>query len=151
MMPHLGVLSTVYPEAAWQVFDKDCLIRLGTVIAPTGRANDGEEVLDVEMEMPDGSSIKETVEFGTIKRIMLPEREKTKATISVKRGFTIGPEGQRRIEAELIGGIVGIIIDARGRPLLLPKENSERRDKLVEWAKSLDLYPESIYQTVKEG
>ncbi|UCH02058.1 MAG: glutamate mutase L [Candidatus Bathyarchaeota archaeon] len=150
MMPHLGVLATVHPEAAWQIFDKDCLIRLGTVIAPTGLAKDGEEILDIEMEMPDGSSVKETVEFGAIKRIMLPEREKTKATISVRRGFTIGPEGQRRIEADLIGGIVGIVIDARGRPLTFPKDDSERIGKLVEWAKSLDLYPESIYQTVKE-
>jgi uncharacterized protein (TIGR01319 family) len=34
MMPQLGVLSTVLPEAAAQVFERDCLIRLGTVIAP---------------------------------------------------------------------------------------------------------------------
>jgi hypothetical protein len=38
MMPQLGVLSTVLPEAATQVFDRDCLIRLGTVVAPGGTA-----------------------------------------------------------------------------------------------------------------
>ncbi len=37
MMPHLGVLSTAFPDIAWNVFDKDCLVRLGTVIAPSGR------------------------------------------------------------------------------------------------------------------
>jgi len=54
MMPHLGVLSTVYPEATWQIFDKDCLVRLGTVIAPIGTAKKGEVVMDVKLEMPDG-------------------------------------------------------------------------------------------------
>ncbi|MGB2989555.1 MAG: glutamate mutase L, partial [Candidatus Zixiibacteriota bacterium] len=33
MMPQLGVLSTVHAKAATQVFDKDCLIHLGTCIA----------------------------------------------------------------------------------------------------------------------
>ena len=28
MMPHLGLLSTVHPEASWQIFDKDCLVRV---------------------------------------------------------------------------------------------------------------------------
>ena len=33
MMPQLGVLSSIHPEAAVEVFNKDCLIRLGTCIA----------------------------------------------------------------------------------------------------------------------
>ncbi|MCX7933735.1 MAG: glutamate mutase L, partial [Planctomycetota bacterium] len=36
MMPHLGVLSTVHPAAAAEVFEKDCLIPLGTALAPAG-------------------------------------------------------------------------------------------------------------------
>src|SRR5437868_5191178 len=47
MMPQLGILSTVLPEAATQVFDRDCLIRLGTVIAPVGTARPGEEIATV--------------------------------------------------------------------------------------------------------
>jgi uncharacterized protein (TIGR01319 family) len=38
MAPHLGVLSTVNPRAATEVFEKDCLIFLGTCIAPRGTA-----------------------------------------------------------------------------------------------------------------
>ena len=34
MMPQLGILSTVHEKAAMQVFDRDCLIKLGTAIAP---------------------------------------------------------------------------------------------------------------------
>ena len=40
MMPHLGVLSTIHPAAATEVFEKDCLVRLGTCVAPVGQAWD---------------------------------------------------------------------------------------------------------------
>src|SRR5215831_4317647 len=36
MMPHLGVLAQVHPQAALEVFEKDCLIYLGTCIAAKG-------------------------------------------------------------------------------------------------------------------
>ncbi|MCJ7634570.1 glutamate mutase L, partial [Candidatus Bathyarchaeota archaeon] len=36
MMPHLGVLSTVNRKAAVQIFEKDCLVKLGTCIALKG-------------------------------------------------------------------------------------------------------------------
>src|SRR5690606_7685603 len=49
MMPQLGVLSTVQPEAASVVFDRDCLIRLGTVIAPSGPVKPGSTVCTVRM------------------------------------------------------------------------------------------------------
>ncbi len=38
MMPQLGVLTEVQPKAATEVFEKDCLIHLGTCIAPVGEA-----------------------------------------------------------------------------------------------------------------
>ncbi len=31
MMPHLGVLAQVHPKAAMEVFERDCLIYLGTL------------------------------------------------------------------------------------------------------------------------
>ena len=68
MMPHLGVLSTVHREAAWSIFDKDCLVRLGTVIAPAGTGSPGEPVMTVELEMLDGETMKEEMKFGEIKR-----------------------------------------------------------------------------------
>ena len=37
MMPHLGVLSTVNEQAATDVFIRDCMVYLGTCIAPIGQ------------------------------------------------------------------------------------------------------------------
>ena len=47
MMPQLGILSTVHPEAATQVFERDCLIKLGSTVAPVGAGKEGETIATV--------------------------------------------------------------------------------------------------------
>src|SRR6185503_17239770 len=42
MMPHLGVLAEVHPKAALEVFEKDCLVYLGTCIAAKGEGKIGK-------------------------------------------------------------------------------------------------------------
>ncbi|MDW8106202.1 MAG: glutamate mutase L, partial [Armatimonadota bacterium] len=66
MMPQLGVLSTVHPEAAAQVFDRDCLIRLGSCVAPVGQGKEGEPCLTIEFN---GKS--ETFRYGELRVLPL--------------------------------------------------------------------------------
>jgi uncharacterized protein (TIGR01319 family) len=141
MMPHLGVLSTVYREAAWNIFDKDCLVRLGTVIAPAGVGKLGDPVMTVELEMPDGETLKEEVKFGEIKRINLPERQDAKAVITPQRGFDVGMGPGHKLEKKVMGGVAGVLLDGRGRPLQIPEDEGLRRDLLVKWWQAIDLYP----------
>lgn len=150
MMPHLGVLSTVYPEAAWQIFDKDCLIRLGTVIAPRGEGVDGEEVLQTRFVMPNGETVEKLMKFGEMARLALGEREEARASISPSKGFDIGAGLGKRVEVNVEGGKVGILIDARGRPLALPEEEDKLHEKLVQWIDCLDLYPKEKMQDLLE-
>jgi len=150
MMPHLGVLSTVHKKAAWEIFEKDCLVRLGTIISPKGQAQQGEEVLTVTLQIPDGSTYKETLRFGELKRIKLGEGKKSKAFIEVTKPFDIGLGPGNRLETEIEGGVVGVVIDVRGRPLVLPEDNAVRKTKLLEWFKALELYPESFLEKVSK-
>jgi len=53
MMPQLGVLSTIHPKAATEVFHKDCLIHLGTAIAPYGTAKPGSKVGNYRIKTED--------------------------------------------------------------------------------------------------
>ncbi|NVM22591.1 MAG: glutamate mutase L [Desulfobacterales bacterium] len=142
MMPHLGVLSTVHREAAWSIFDKDCLVRLGTVIAPAGTGSPGEPVMTVELEMLDGETMKEEMKFGEIKRIDLAERKEAKALITPHKGYDVGDGPGHMVESMAMGGVTGIILDARGRPLHLPEEEGVRKEMLLKWIHALDLYPE---------
>jgi uncharacterized protein (TIGR01319 family) len=143
MMPHLGVLSTIHPEASWQIFDKDCLVRVGTVIAPVGTAEFGTDVLKVEFEMPDGSKTSKTLKFGEIVKVPLQEQLEAKVTITPTNTFDIGAGQGKQLRTIAYGGVVGIYIDARGRPLKLPEDDQKRKAMITSWNNSLGLYPEA--------
>jgi hypothetical protein len=146
MMPHLGVMSTVHRDAAWNVFDKDCLVRLGTVVAPRGEVQKGSEIFKITMEMPDGSTLEESVIGGELKRLLLPEAVTVKATVQPGRNYDMGLEKGHEIEAEIMGGIGGVILDGRGRPLELPEDAGERLKVLREWFTALKMYPEDMVE-----
>ena len=146
MMPHLGVLSTVHREAAWNIFDKDCLVRLGTVIAPLGTADKGEPAMKVELDVPGSATREEDINFGEIRRIPLKEGETANASIVPHRSFDVGAGPGRRLETPVDGGVVGVILDARGRPLAFPEDDAERRACLLNWIEALELYPEEVVE-----
>jgi hypothetical protein len=148
MMPHLGVLSTVHPKAALEIFETDCLVRVATCIAPRGAPpkDPDAEIFSVKAEMPDGTIVEEAVTYGTVKRIPLLENESANVKIVPQRGFDVGGGSGNQIEGTVDGGVVGIILDGRGRPLVLPEAPEERRRKLLEWFKALDAYPKELFQ-----
>jgi uncharacterized protein (TIGR01319 family) len=134
MMPQLGVLSTVHPEAAAQVFDRDCLIRLGSCVAPVGQGKEGEPCLTIDYN---GKS--ETFRYGELRVLPLGVGETLQATIRPARGFDVGAGKGRPVEATLEGGVVGVVVDTRGRPLQLPPDDATRRQKLISWMTALGL------------
>ncbi len=136
MMPHLGVLSTVHEKSATEVFDKDCLIRLGTSIVPVGQGREGEPAISVRIE---GNEYN--LKYGDIKLIPIEQGKKVKAEIVPSKRFDVGKGRGKMIETELEGGVVGTIIDARGRPLVLPEDPKKRREHLDKWFSELNLYP----------
>lgn len=149
MMPHLGLLSTVYEQAARQIFEKDCLIRLGTVIAPAGSAAIGDPAIDVRLELPEGT-VTEIVNFGEIKWIPLAEGMDIRAELRPNGKLDVGEGRGHRVETTVYGGKVGIVIDARGRPLVVPADAQERKQALLKWFTALDLYPFQMLKRIAE-
>ena len=151
MIPHLGVLSTVHRKAALDIFEKDCLIRLGTCVAFSGKLSEedyGKEVASITIKMPNGEVLEKEIEYGTIQRIKLDEGKTAEIEGRISSPFSISTRtgGSRRFEAKIEGGVVGILIDARGRPIDLPQDDQARRMKLCEWLSLLDAYPESVLE-----
>jgi uncharacterized protein (TIGR01319 family) len=147
MMPQLGVLSTLHAKAATQVFEKDCLIHLGTCIAPVGELKEPRDVLKYRFEMPGGEKVEGTIKYGEMKRIPLGLDENTglplrcRAVLEPLRGFDVGNGKGSKVETEISGGVTGIVIDGRGRPFHLPADSKTRVEKLKEWMVALDIYP----------
>jgi uncharacterized protein (TIGR01319 family) len=143
MMPHLGVLSEVHPEAAVEVFNNDCLIKIGPVIAPAGPFKKTPHLATVKLTMPDGSTIEEPILPGEMKLIPLGVGQKAEAVISPHKNLDVGSGPGETWRGVLEGGIVGIILDGRGRrPFNLPEDNAERVRMLQKWSRTLDTYPE---------
>jgi hypothetical protein len=135
MMPQLGVLSTVHPEAATEVFERDCLIRLGDCIAPVGTAKEGEPCLTLEF---DGESAQ-TITVGKLTLIALADGESKQVTLTPAKNFDIGAGKGKLVTNKVQGGVVGIIIDTRCRPLAIPAESAARIKKQREWLSALGL------------
>ncbi|MFC1743926.1 glutamate mutase L [Candidatus Riflebacteria bacterium] len=139
MMPHLGVLSEVQPEAANEVFEKDCLVHLGTCIAPVGNAKKPHsKAIDVEIQ----GKKKLSVRFGELLLLPLELGESVKVTVTPTREFDMGAGPGQPVTDVVTGGVVGLIIDTRGRPFQMTTDASLRIHRLKEWYKNLNVYPE---------
>ena len=141
MMPQLGVLAQVNPEAATQVFERDCLIHLGTAIAPVGVAKAGETCLSIEVRIAGNPPIVEDVPYGELRLYPLPLGEKASLKLQPSRRFDVGAGNGQTVEAEAMGGVVGLVIDTRGRPLEIPADAQQRVAQLTKWQSALDAYP----------
>jgi len=145
MMPQLGVLAEISEQAATEVFEKDCLIYLGSCVAPVGKIKENKVSLSAKIELPDGKVFEEDIIFGEVRLLPLGVGEKAKATLRPGKGLDIGAGKNQEIITELHGGVVGLVLDTRGRrPFHLPVEATERVPLLKKWMRELDAYPEKI-------
>ncbi len=141
MMPHLGVLASVHPQAALEVFERDCLIYLGTCIAPAGLSKTGKPCFRYKIE---GGGLSEQGEmaFGEMKLFPLAEEQTAEVEIEPVKGFNVGAGSGKPLKKTVKGGTVGLILDARGRPLSLPSDPNTCRNAVKSWIQTLELYPE---------
>ncbi len=142
MMPHLGVLATVNEKAAVDVFVNDCMVYLGWCIAPIGQGKAGEKCVEVKIQMPDGKVLEEAVPFGELKVYPLEQGKEAVVTANPTRGFDMGQGKGKAVTKKVAGGVVGLIVDTRGRPFDLPKDRGERVRLIQKWTRAVQMYPE---------
>jgi uncharacterized protein (TIGR01319 family) len=116
IMPHLGSLLGVNREAALQILVEESLTSLATCVSPEGKAREGEEAVTVQLVV-DGSEVVESVKVGDIRVLPLGEDEVVEATFTPHRRLDLGAGRGRQLKKQVQGGEVGLILDARGRPL----------------------------------
>ncbi|PKN74862.1 MAG: methylaspartate mutase [Candidatus Cloacimonetes bacterium HGW-Cloacimonetes-2] len=147
MMPHLGVLSEISTKAATEVFKKDCMIYMGTCVAPVGKGKIGKPALYAKLQLPDGTIFEEDIPYGEVRLIPCAEGEIAKATLQTRGGLILDKDKNRELTVDLHGGVVGIVLDTRGRqPFGLPTDTPSRIAMLKKWMRELKVYPETILQ-----
>jgi hypothetical protein len=135
--PALGNVAAIKPLAAVEALDNGALINLATVVTPVaGRARSGDVILKVTVTYDDGGTFDIDVEYGNLEVLpLLPGQEAELELRPVRRfGFDVGlggpgKSGKRRVS----GGLAGLIIDARGRPLRISGKAERRQEQMRQW------------------
>lgn len=131
IIPALGGIAYLQPLAMVQVLESGGLLDLGTAICPEGRATTGN-AMDVTVKYATGRTVKRTVPVGGLRTIDLPSGQKATVTIRLGRGLTLnGKRGTVSFAVE--GGATGIILDGRGRPLVVPTDITRRKELIPRW------------------
>jgi uncharacterized protein (TIGR01319 family) len=133
LAPALGNVAAVKPLAAVEALDSGCFVNLATVVAPVGRARPGGTILTVKVSYDDGSSFSVEVQHGQMEVLPLPPGQQAVLELRPRPGIDVGIRSRRDYKQRVSGGLAGLIIDARGRPLHLLGERKKRLVQLQQW------------------
>jgi hypothetical protein len=140
LVPQLGAVATVAPVAAVQVNENDAVThRLGTCVIPFGAIPQDQIAVRVGVEYRNGRQLTVDVMGGSIEVIPLRSNEQALLSLFPAPGVDVGLGAGERARAaeEIDGGLIGLIIDARGRPLALPTNERERQSRLQQWMQAI--------------
>lgn len=129
----LGACAAAIPAAMVQILEYGAFRELGGVVAPVGQANPGEIILHLTMTYDNGSELEVEVEYDSLEVLPLPAGQQAELTLKPLKRFDVGAGPGRRYRRRINGGAVGLIVDARGRPLVLPSDSDKRRAKIQQW------------------
>ncbi len=141
----LGLIAAIEPVAAVELVANDtAFLNLGTAIAPTGHGQLDKTALSLTMVGDDETTREIEVPYGSIRIVDLPPGKKATVEIRPTRYFDLGlGQPGRSAVTDVEGGLVGLIIDARGRPLRLAQNDAVRQERLRQWLTSFGISFES--------
>jgi hypothetical protein len=80
---------------------------------------------------------------GQLVRVPLELGETAVVEVTPAKGFDMGAGPSKSVSREIGGGVVGLVLDARGRPFAPPSDQAARAAVLDEWNAALDVYARS--------
>lgn len=128
----LGAAAHVNPLAVVQAFDSSFLT-LGMAIAAVGAARPEAVVCQAKLVYENGTDLTVDVKAGSLEILPLPLGQDARLTLKPRSGIDVGFGPGRSKTFEVTGGAVGVMIDARGRPIAFPKTPEKRFEMLQEW------------------
>jgi hypothetical protein len=138
LLPCLGIVAEVNPLITVQVVESNTFLNMGTIIAPIGYARPGTTVLRVRLLRDDGRNIIREIKYGTLTILPVEMGEKVSLHLRPLHKFDIGMGGPGKSgKVNVVGGALGIIIDARGRPLQFYEDQDKNIKRNLSWKKLL--------------
>ena len=100
-----------------------------------------------KLELETGENHEGDIAFGEVKMIPYGLNDKKlplrgTGTITPHRNMDMGAGKGRQVKGEIYGGVVGIVLDGRGRPIKFATDRPERVKQLDSWTRAFNAYPE---------
>ena len=138
----LGSLEDGELDDALVAILDDALVPLGTAVVCRG-VRPGQTAMRVVVHRPGWHEERLVVRAGTLVRHPLPRGARADVEIELSPGVSLGgPRHTPGVRAEVTGGAVGLVFDARDIPLALPRRTDDRRAVLGGWREAFTLDPE---------
>jgi len=140
ILPVLGSIAVDNPILPIQILEGSSISLLAKVFSIISKAKIGTPILKVRLEFKDGTYLEEQIVKGTISKLPLSAGQIVKLFLEPLSNIDMNQFGRNVDKGFIVqGGLCGVIFDARGRPIQLQKNNTERFDQFLNWYKSMDI------------
>ncbi len=142
VMTALGGASLLDRMAAADAVDMDAVqIQLGTCVSAVGAPPQGEPAVRAVLQYADGHRHTTEVLYGSIELLPLGMGQHARLLLYPSHGVDVGmgPGQPAQAGQPIEGGRLGVIIDARGRPLELPADAEQRLARLRQWQAAMGI------------
>ncbi len=134
ILPILGLIGQIEPILPVHVLNSEAFLNLGCVVNAVSEASEGESVITVSVKPETGKSYAVDVLKGTLRRLVIPPGQTVVLDLDPKPKTDVGFGGKGQGgRIRVTSGAVGVVIDARGRPLKLAEDDEARIDQLNRW------------------
>jgi MutL protein len=135
LMPALGAAASRNPILPIQILESGAFLGLATVVAPYTTARPGAPILKGRLVYQNGNESRLEIRQGSLEVFPLPVGQSARLYLQPDHHADIGfgPERVKDGGIPITGTALGLVIDARGRPLHLPAEAARRRDMVKKW------------------
>jgi hypothetical protein len=134
LLPLLGVAAARSRYLPVQVIESGAFIGLGTVVSVIASASYGDQVLRARLAYADGTEARAEVKFGGLEILPLPSGQTARLHLQPLRRSDAGLGPGKSGVVPVTGGALGVVIDARGRPLQIPSDPVRRRELMKRWS-----------------
>jgi len=134
--PALGALAQCEPLAALQVLERDALRDLGPVFSVDGQGAPGQPALQIRLDQA-GDIMEGQLCWGSISCMpLLPAGGRL--SVAPLRETLLGQHRPGTpVQLDVAGGSLGLVVDCRGRPLVLSDDDARRCRELEVWQSAI--------------
>ncbi|GAB4484955.1 MAG: glutamate mutase L [Anaerolineales bacterium] len=137
LLAMLGAAVEVNSLLPVQVMDSGVLSYLATVISPVSNSAYGTPIVRAKLIREDGTAITSEVNMGNLQILPLDSGQAARLELRPLRNADVGLGPGRAGAVDVVGSSLGVVIDARGRPLRLPSSAGERARLHKKWLKTV--------------